>query len=125
MDDTLKQHILGLALAGAEHNRLVFRKEHELIAGDPTARCYRKVTRPLREIEMDLTPSPYVATLYRCNCGEIPLSALWDAPAPVKSRHDPVLLNLGDWADGRGPHYHVWIGQCRECRTIWWRIQEA
>lgn len=128
MDDATKQEILAVALAGADRNRVVYLKERELL-DDPWARdlgISREVVRPIREIDLELTPRPYgVPTLYRCPCREAPIAAIAEPPPKVVRRPPPIELTMDRWADGKGPLYDVWLGQCPECRTIHWRIQRA
>jgi hypothetical protein len=127
VDDTLKQHILALALAGAERNRLVYTVEQELLRESWAADLdmHRTIKRPLREIEHELQPQAFlVPTKILCRSHPDPVGAIEDVQ-PTARRPPIVILDMGTWADSRGPSHHVWLGQCRECRTIWWRIQEA
>jgi hypothetical protein len=133
MDESTKQDLLGHALARANNDGLIRLRERELL-GDPRARATaddlaisREVAHPIREIDRELEVLPYdLPTRYHCGCREPPVRPVDELLAWATSKMRTTIdLAHERWSDGRGPLYDLWLGQCPECRTIYWRIQEA
>lgn len=83
------------------------------------------------EVEQPLDPGPIEFLLIPCDvCLREGLTPDPVGTEPVKAlrRIMPLVhMTLKEWTDGKQPPrlWHVWLGRCPECKTIWWRIRDA